>query len=72
MKKMKMIQLTDDLSISVDIIEKIVKNLKQQGYIKEPNYTHTNFIDMLKVNVNNKKLTDKNFRKFVRNSVKVL
>lgn len=68
----KMVALNMMLSVSEDDIPDIIKILKSQGYIKEPNYMYQSLVETIADNVNNRKLTDKEFRQFIRNSLKVV
>lgn len=66
------VAITDKLSVGEDLIPEIINNLKSKGYIKEPNTMYKSLVKTISVNVNNKKLTDKEFRQFIRNSLKVI
>lgn len=66
------VAITDNLSVGEDLIPEIIKNLKSKGYIKEQNTMYESLVKTISVNVNNKKLTDKEFRQFIRNSLKVI
>lgn len=70
---MKKVELTECLTVTENVIEEIVSNLKEQGYLsKEKNTMPETFIKLLKVNVDNKKLNNKKFREFVRNSLPIV
>ena len=66
------VAITDNLSVGEDLIPEIINNLKSKGYMKEPNTMYESLVKTISVNVNNKKLTDKEFRQFIRNSLKVI
>jgi len=68
----KMVSINESISISKDGIDEIIKNLKSKGYIKEPNTMYESIVKTIAVNVDNKKLTDKEFRQFIRNSLKAI
>lgn len=67
-----MVKITDSVSVSENAIKDVIKNLKSQGYIKEQNNMYKSLVKTISVNVNNMKLTDKEFRQFIRNSLKVI
>jgi len=51
-----------------DILKKF--NWKKFNYVNE--YSLQSFIDLLKANIDNKKLSDKEFRSFIKNSMHIL
>ena len=68
----KSVEILDKFSVCECTIPDIIANLKRLGYLKEPNPMYKSLVETIADNVDNKKLTDKEFRAFIKRSLNVV